>query len=299
MGKDKNIDSEEINKTFPYPPFERQDQSPPGSEQNMRPKPDHGEFTYKGNNQLCDKKAIITGGDSGIGKAVSLAFAREGADVIIVYLDEKEELDALEAKEWVEQENRQAILMKGDLRDKSFCKEVVDRAIEEWGRIDVLINNAAYQMSFESFADISSEEWVKTFDTNVHAMFFMCQYAIPYMPAGSSIINTSSINAYEPNPGLLPYALTKGTIQHFSYALNMMMQQEEKNIRVNCVAPGPVWTPLIPSTIPDHDTFGQDSLMKRPAQPSEVAPSYVFLASNSSSYISGATIPVTGGRNTL
>lgn len=299
MKKDKNKDTSGTNEPFPYPPFERQTQSPPGSEQKMHPKPDHGEATYEGTDQLCDKKAIITGGDSGIGKAVSLAFAREGADVLIVYLDEQEEKDALEIKAWIEQEKRQVLLMKGDLRDQSFCKDVVNKAIEEWGRIDILVNNAAYQMSYDSFSDISPDEWLKTFDTNVHAMFFLCQYAVPYMPPGSNIINTSSINAYEPNPKLLPYALTKGTIQHFSYALNRMLQEEGKGIRVNCVAPGPVWTPLIPSTLPDHETFGQHTLMKRPAQPAEVAPSFVFLASDSSSYISGATIPVTGGRNTL
>lgn len=299
MKKNENKDTNGVNDPFPYPPFEHQSQSPPGSEHKMNPKPDHGELTYKGTNLLSDKKAIITGGDSGIGKAVALAFAREGADVLIVYLDEQEKEDALEIKRWIEKENKQALLMKGDLRDQSFCKDVINKAIEEWGRIDVLVNNAAYQMSYDSFSDISSDEWLKTFDTNVHAMFFLCQYAVPYMSPGSNIINTSSINAYEPNPKLLPYALTKGTIQHFSYALNRMLQEEEKGIRVNCVAPGPVWTPLIPSTIPDHETFGQQSLMKRPAQPAEVAPSFVFLASDSSSYISGATIPVTGGRNTL
>ncbi|MCY4780629.1 SDR family oxidoreductase [Sphingobacterium sp. UT-1RO-CII-1] len=296
---ENNKKTDQHGENYSQPPFAKQAQTPPGTEQMMRPKPDHGEDSYQGSGVLANRKAIITGGDSGIGKAVAIAFAREGADLLLVYLSEEEEQDALETKYLIEQENRQAILMRGDLKQETFCKQVIDEAIAEWGKIDILINNAAYQMTYESFAEISSAEWNKTFDTNVHAMFFMCQYAIPHMVPGSTIINTSSINAYEPNPGLLPYALTKGTIQHFTYALNLQLSKEQKGIRVNCVAPGPVWTPLIPSTIPDHDTFGADNPMERPAQPAELAPSYVFLASVGSSYIAGATIPVTGGRNTL
>lgn len=291
--------NDDLKSKYPPPPYPRQDQEPPGTEQTMRPRPDHGERTYEGSGKLVDKKAIITGGDSGIGKAVAIAFAREGADVLIVYLDDVEKEDALDTQHWVEQAGREAVLLKGDLKDRTFCQDVVNKAVESWGRIDVLINNAAYQMTYQKFEDISSEEWIKTFDTNVHAMFYLCQFALPYISEGGSIINTSSINAYEPNPHLLPYALTKGTIQHFSSALNEMLLEENKNIRVNSVAPGPVWTPLIPSTIPDHDTFGEDNPTGRPAQPVEVAPSYVFLASAESSYISGATIPVTGGRTTL
>lgn len=281
------------------PPFPKQDQETPGQESKMKPKPDHGEDSYKGNNVLLNKKVIITGGDSGIGKAVAIAFAREGADVMLVYESEKERKDARDTQDWVEKAGREAILCEGDIRSTDFCKEVVDKAVESWGEIDILINNAAYQMTYKTFEEISAEEWLKTFDTNVHAMFYLCQYALPYLSETGTIINTSSINAYDPNPTLLPYALTKGVIKNFSYALNALLHSEGKKIRVNCVAPGPVWTPLIPSTIPEHEDFGKDNPMGRPAQPAELAPSYVFLASSISSYIAGACIPVTGGRNTL
>lgn len=284
---------------FPKPPFPKQDQSTPGSEEEMYPKPDHGEDTYKGNGLLNGKKAIITGGDSGIGKAVAIAYAREGVDVLLIYFKNKESEDALDTKYWVEREGREAILMQGDISQRSFCEKVVAEAVSNWGRIDILINNAAYQMTYKSFEEISDEEWLKTFDTNVHGMFYMCKLALPYMGENGTIINTSSINSYDPNPTLLPYALTKGVIHHFTYALNALLHENKKQIRVNSVAPGPVWTSLIPSTIPDHENFGKDNPMGRPAQPSEIAPSYVFLASDSASYISGTTIPVTGGRNTL
>ncbi len=293
------MDKKNKEEKYSIPPFPEQEQSTPGSETKMTPKPDHGEHSYQGNNMLLGKKAIITGGDSGIGKAVAIAFAREGADVLLVYYSSKEKADALDTQYWVQREGRQAILCQGDIKKRAFCEEIVQKAVEEWGGIDILINNAAYQMTYESFEDISAEEWIKTFDTNVHAMFFMCQFALPYLSEGSTIINTSSINSYDPNPTLLPYALTKGVIQNFSYALNALLYKNNKKVRVNCVAPGPVWTSLIPSTIPDHENFGKNNPMGRPAQPAEIAPSYVFLASELSSYIAGAAIPVTGGRNTL
>lgn len=283
----------------PKPPFPKQEQSTPGSEKNMHPKPDHGEDTYKGNGLLKGKKAIITGGDSGIGKAVAIAYAREGADVLLIYFKNKESEDALDTKYWVEREGREAILMQGDIKERKFCEEVVEKAASSWGRIDVLINNAAYQMTYKTFEEISDEEWLKTFDTNVHGMFYMCKLALPYLSEKGTIINTSSINSYDPNPTLLPYALTKGVIHHFTYALNALLHENKKQIRVNSVAPGPVWTSLIPSTIPDHENFGENNPMGRPAQPSEIAPSYVFLAADSASYIAGTTIAVTGGRNTL
>ena len=283
----------------PKPPFPKQEQSTPGSEKKMHPKPDHGEKTYKGNGLLKGKKAIITGGDSGIGKAVAIAYAREGADVLLIYFKNKESEDALDTKYWVEREGREAILMQGDIKERKFCEEVVEKAVSSWGKVDVLINNAAYQMTYKTFEEISDEEWLKTFDTNVHGMFYMCKLALPYISEKGTIINTSSINSYDPNPTLLPYALTKGVIHHFTYALNALLHENKKQIRVNSVAPGPVWTSLIPSTIPDHENFGKNNPMGRPAQPSEIAPSYVFLADDSASYIAGTTIAVTGGRNTL
>jgi NAD(P)-dependent dehydrogenase (short-subunit alcohol dehydrogenase family) len=271
-----------------------QQQEVPGTTAAMDPKPDHGEESYRGSGRLAGKKAIITGGDSGIGRAVAIAFAREGADVLIAYLNEDE--DAQDTARWIERAERQAVLVPGDLSSAAHCREVVDKAVEAFGRIDILVNNAAHQMTFKSIEEIPDEEWEKTFATNIHAMFYLAKAAVPHMGEGSAIINTTSINADTPKPTLLPYATTKGAIQNFTGGLAQMLG--EKKIRVNCVAPGPVWTPLIPSTMPAEDVkeFGASTPLGRPAQPRELAPAYVMLASDEASYISGATVAVTGGK---
>lgn len=279
---------------YPVPPFEKQEQSPPGVEKKLNPQADHGENSYQGNSLLRDKKAIITGGDSGIGKAIAIAFAREGADVLISYLNEDE--DAKDTQMWAEKVGADVLLMPGDIRDEYHCEGMVKRAVDRWGRIDILINNAAYQRSYQDFGSIPPEEWREVFDVNVNALFYLSKYAVPHMPPGSSIINTASVNAYHPNSILLPYAATKAAIQNLTANMAQIMLEEGRGIRVNAVAPGPVWTPLIPSTLPEHETFGQDTPMGRPGQPAEIAPIFVFLASAQSSYISGATIPATGGK---
>jgi NAD(P)-dependent dehydrogenase (short-subunit alcohol dehydrogenase family) len=278
----------------PKPPFTEQKQPMPGSEEAMDPKPDYGEDSYKGSGKLKDKKAVITGGDSGIGRAVALAFAREGADVLISYYNEHE--DAEKTKKVVEAAGRKAILMPGDIKDAAHCRAIIDKAVKEFGRVDILVNNAAHQASFEDVGEISDEEWDVTFRTNIYAMFYLVKAAVPHMPKGSSIINTASINADTPSPQLLAYATTKGAIQNFTGGLAQLLA--EKEIRVNCVAPGPIWTPLIPSTMPEEKVknFGKQVPMQRPGQPKEVAPAYVLLASTEASYISGATIAVTGGK---
>ncbi|MEO1922753.1 MAG: SDR family oxidoreductase [Sphingomonadaceae bacterium] len=279
------------------PPLPKQQQTVPGSFRDMRPVPDHGEESYRGSGRLKGKRAIITGGDSGIGRAVAIAFAREGADVLISYLCEQN--DARDTAELVEKEGRTAILEAGDISDAAHCRHIVQSAISEWGSIDILVNNAAHQATFKKLEEIADQEWEKTFATNIHSMFYLAKAAVPHMAEGSSIINTASINSDEPNPTLLPYATTKGAIQNFTAGLGQLLA--EKKIRVNCVAPGPVWTPLIPATMPPEavETFGEDYPMKRPAQPAELAPPYVMLASGESSYISGATIAVTGGKPLL
>jgi NAD(P)-dependent dehydrogenase (short-subunit alcohol dehydrogenase family) len=278
----------------PKPPFPEQKQPMPGSEEAMQPKPDYGEDSYKGSGKLRDKKAVITGGDSGIGRAVALAFAREGADVLISYYNEHE--DAEKTKQVVEDAGRKAILMSGDIKDPKQCRAIVDKAVREFGRIDILVNNAAHQASFDDVEEISDEEWDVTFRTNVYAMFYLTKAAVPHMKHGSSIINTASINADAPSPQLLAYATTKGAIQNYTGGLAQLLA--EKGIRVNCVAPGPIWTPLIPSTMPEEKVknFGKQVPMQRPGQPKEVAVAYVLLASDEASYISGATIAVTGGK---
>jgi len=265
----------------------------------MHPRPDHGEESYIGCDTLIGKVAIITGGDSGIGKAVAIAMAREGADVVISYKDDIEDEDAFDTRKWVERSGRTALLFKGNIRNELLCKRIVDETVAKFGKIDILVNNAAYQMSYERVEDISEEEWNKTFQVNISAMFYFVKYAKKHMPPGSSIINTTSVNAYNPNPSLLPYAATKGGIQNFTSSLAQMFLQDGSGIRVNAVAPGPVWTPLIPSTIPDHENFGENTPMGRPGQPAEIAPVYIFLASDAASYVSGATIPATGGRATI
>jgi NAD(P)-dependent dehydrogenase (short-subunit alcohol dehydrogenase family) len=279
---------------FPKPPFPDQQQPMPGRSAAMDPQPDYGEESYKGSGRLADKKAVITGADSGIGRAVALAFAREGADVLISYYNEDE--DARETKRLVEAAGRKAVLMPGDLQDASHCRSIIDRAVREFGRIDILVNNAAHQASFESIEEISDEEWDVTFRTNIHAMFYLTKAAVPHMPEGSAIINTTSVNADTPSPQLLAYATTKGAIQNFTGGLAQLLA--DRGIRVNCVAPGPIWTPLIPSTMPPEKVtqFGSQVPMKRPGQPKELAPVYVMLAGSEASYVSGATIAVTGGK---
>jgi NAD(P)-dependent dehydrogenase (short-subunit alcohol dehydrogenase family) len=278
----------------PKPPFPDQQQPMPGSEEAMDPRPDYGEDSYQGSGKLKNKKAVITGGDSGIGRAVALAFAREGADVLISYYNEHE--DAEKTKKVVEDAGCKAILMPGDIKDAGHCRAIVEKAVKEFGRVDILVNNAAHQASFKDVEEISDEEWDVTFRTNIYAMFYLVKAAVPHMKKGSSIINTASINADTPSPQLLAYATTKGAIQNFTGGLAQLLA--EKEIRVNCVAPGPIWTPLIPSTMPEEKVknFGKQVPMRRPGQPKEVAPAYVLLASAEASYISGATIAVTGGK---
>ncbi|THC45466.1 glucose 1-dehydrogenase [Massilia sp. Mn16-1_5] len=270
-----------------------QQQQPPGRESGLTPKADHGETSYQGSGKLAGKAAVITGGDSGIGRAVALAFAREGADVLIAYLNEHD--DAKETARLVEEAGRRAVLMPGELAEPAHCRAIVERAVQEFGRIDVLVNNAAFQMSHDAIEEIPDEEWDYTFQVNITAMFHICKAAVKHMRPGSSIINTTSINSDNPKPTLLAYAATKGAIANFTAGLAQLLA--EKGIRVNSVAPGPIWTPLIPSTMPPDqvESFGQQVPMKRPGQPAEVAPVYVLLASDQASYISGARIAVTGG----
>jgi NAD(P)-dependent dehydrogenase (short-subunit alcohol dehydrogenase family) len=287
--------SEDPREQGPKPPFEDQPQEVPGLEAEMSPKPDYGAGSYRGLGRLEGKSALITGGDSGIGRAVALAFAREGADVLISYLEE-EERDARETAGAVEASGRRCVRVAGDIRDEAHCKRLVERAVKEFGKLDVLVNNAAFQMTHEGIAEISSEEFDRTFRTNVYAMFYLCKAALPHMPPGGSVINTASIQAYQPTPQLLAYAATKGAIVTFSKAL--AEEAMKQGVRVNVVAPGPVWTPLIPSTMPQEkvETFGQDTPEGRPAQPVELAPVYVFLASQESSYVCGEVVGVTGGK---
>jgi NAD(P)-dependent dehydrogenase (short-subunit alcohol dehydrogenase family) len=277
--------------------YPSQKQPMPGSTGKMTPRPDHGENSYKGSGKLKGMKAIITGGDSGIGRAVAIAYAREGADVLIAYLDEHD--DAHEVKALVEKEGRKSLLVAGDLRDPAHCRSVVQRAVETLDGVDVLVNNAAHQATFKDIGDISDEEWQLTFEVNIHAMFYLAKAAVPHMKPGSAIINTASINSDSPNPILLAYATTKGAVQNFTAGLAQLLA--EKGIRANAVAPGPIWTPLIPSTLPEEAVinFGEQVPMKRPGQPAELATAYVMLADPLSSYVSGATIAVTGGKPIL
>src|SRR3954452_18072789 len=266
----------------------------PGLTQAMSDQPDHGEDTYRGSDRLAGQRAVITGADSGIGRAVALAFAREGADVLISYLEEHD--DARETERLVTEAGRRAILVPGDLKDPSHCRAVIAKAVSEFGGIDLLVNNAAHQATFKSIEEISDEEWDTTFRTNIYAMFYLTKAAVPHMKPGSCIINTASINSDTPSPQLLAYATTKGAIQNYTGGLAQLLA--EKEIRVNCVAPGPIWTPLIPSTMPEDKVknVGKQVPMQRPGQPKEVAVAYVMLASPEASYISGAPIAVTGGK---
>jgi NAD(P)-dependent dehydrogenase (short-subunit alcohol dehydrogenase family) len=263
----------------------------------MDPRPDHGEESYRGSGRLTGKAAVITGADSGIGRAVAIAFAREGADVLISYLNEDD--DARDTAKWVEQAGRRAVVVPGDLTDPAHCRAVVDRAVQEFGRIDVLVANAAFQMSYESIEEIPDEEWDRTLATNLGGFFYLAKAAVPHMPEGSSIIGSSSVNSDSPNPTLMPYAMTKAGIANMCASLAQMLGP--RGIRVNSVAPGPVWTPLIPSTLPAEkvESFGSDTPLGRVGQPAELAPVYVMLASDEASFVSGARVAVTGGRPIL
>ena len=274
-----------------------QQQQPPGSQQQMDPRPDCGEESYRGSGKLEGRAAVITGADSGIGRAVAIAYAREGADVLISYLSEDD--DARETARYVEQAGRKAVLVSGDVSQPEHCREIVAKAVEAFGKVDVLVNNAAYQMSHETIEEISDEEWDHTFRTNVSAMFHLVKAALPHMGAGSSIIGSSSVNSDMPSPQLAPYAATKAAIANFTASLAQLLG--ERGIRVNSVAPGPIWTPLIPSTMPKEkvEQFGADTPLGRPGQPAELAPVYVLLASDDGSYVSGARYAVTGGRPVL
>jgi NAD(P)-dependent dehydrogenase (short-subunit alcohol dehydrogenase family) len=270
------------------------EQSEIGKEAEMANKPDYGLETYRGSGRLTGKVALITGGDSGIGRAVALAFAREGADVLISYLQEEEE-DAREALQAVRDSGRTGIGVPGDIRDQTHCTALIQRAINEFGHLDILVNNAAFQMSHEGMEDLPEEEFDRTFRTNVYAMYYLCKAALPRMTEGGTIINTTSIQAYQPSAGLMAYAATKGAILTFTKAL--AQDAIKRGVRVNAVAPGPVWTPLMPATTPPKqvEKHGESTPIGRTAQPAELAPVYVFLASQESSYVVGEVIGVTGG----
>ena len=274
-----------------------QTQEPPGTTAQMRPRPDHGEESYRGTGRLAGKKAVITGADSGIGRAVAIAYAREGADVLLSYLNEDE--DAEDTARLVREAGRKAVLLPGDIAQAQQCRDIIDRAVAEFGQIDVLVSNAAYQMSHESLDEISDDEWEHTFATNVSAFFYLVKAALPHMRSGGSIIGSSSVNSDMPSPTLAPYAATKAAIANFCASLAQLLGPD--GIRVNSVAPGPIWTPLIPSTMPEEKvkSFGDDTPLGRAGQPAELAPIYVMLASDESSYVSGARIAVTGGRPVL
>ena len=274
-----------------------QQQEFPGSEQEMTPKPDHGEESYRGSGRLEGKVAVITGADSGIGKAVAIAYAREGADVLVSYLDEHE--DAAETCRYVEEAGRRAVSISGDLADPAHCREVIDRAVSEFGRIDVLVSNAAFQIDHPTLEEIPDEEWDRTIAVNLSAFFHLVKAALPHLGEGASIIGSSSVNSDMPSPSLIPYAATKAGIANMTASLAQLLA--ERGIRANSVAPGPVWTPLIPSTMPPEkvESFGQQVPLERPAQPAELAPVYVLLASDEAGYVSGARIAVTGGKPIL
>ena len=281
---------------YPNPDTEGEQVEHPGVTRDMGDEPDHGESTYRGSGRLTDKKAVITGGDSGIGRAVALAFAREGADVLIAYLPSEED-DAKETVRLVEDAGRRGVMVPTDLTVEDKCAEVVDAAVAELGQIDVLVNNAAYQMAQPGgIADVTTEQFDRVMKTNLYGMFWLTKKALPHMPPGSSIINTSSIQSTTPSPELLDYAMTKAAIVNFTRNLGQALA--EKGIRVNCVAPGPIWTPLIPATMPEEKvgSFGEQTPMGRAGQPAELAPAYVFFASQESSYVTGEVLAVTGGQ---
>jgi NAD(P)-dependent dehydrogenase (short-subunit alcohol dehydrogenase family) len=273
-------------------PPQHQDQQP-GVQGQMNPQPKIARRDYKGSDKLTDKVALITGGDSGIGQSTALLFAREGADVAIVYLAEDE--DAQKTKQLVEGEGRRCLTIRGDVGDESFCRRAVDQTVKEFGKLDILVNNAAEQHPKSSLEEITAEQLEKTFRTNIFAYFFMAKAALPHLKEGSSIINTTSVTAYKGSPQLLDYSSTKGAIVAFTRSLSQSLA--EKNIRVNGVAPGPIWTPLIPSTFPEEkvESFGGDVPLARAGQPEEVAPCFVFLASDDASYMTGQVLHPNGG----
>lgn len=273
-------------------PPQHQDQQP-GRESEMTPQPKSDDPQYRGSGKLEGKVALITGGDSGIGRAVAIAFAKEGANVAILYLNEHD--DAKETKRLVEELGRRAVTIAGDIGEENFCQQAVQQAVDEFGKLDILVNNAAEQHPQESIEDISKEQLERTFRTNIFSMFFLTKAAMKHLQEGSAIVNTTSVTAYQGSPQLLDYSSTKGAIVAFTRSLSQSLV--EKGIRVNAVAPGPIWTPLIPSTFPEDKvaSFGKQVPMQRAGQPEEIAPSYVFLASNDSSYISGQVIHPNGG----
>jgi NAD(P)-dependent dehydrogenase (short-subunit alcohol dehydrogenase family) len=275
----------------------KQQQEVPGRQSEMTPRPDCGEHSYQGTGQLKGKVAVITGADSGIGRAVAIAYAREGADVLISYLNEDD--DAKDTAQLVEGAGQRALLVRGDVSDPQLCRDIIAAAVNQLGGVDILVNNAAYQMTRTSLLDIPDDEWDRTFDTNIKAMFHLCKAAVPHMKPGSAIIGSSSVNSDMPSPQLAPYAATKAAIANFCASLAQLLG--EQGIRVNSVAPGPIWTPLIPATMPPEkvEQFGTDTPLGRAGQPAELAPVYVLLASDAGSYISGARIAVTGGRPML
>jgi NAD(P)-dependent dehydrogenase (short-subunit alcohol dehydrogenase family) len=289
----RKVDPREVGHKPPHTQQEKT--APPGKEAEMNPKADHGEDSYRGFGRLKDKVALITGSDSGIGRAVAIAYAREGADVVISYLPE-EEADARETERWVGEAGRKALRLPGDIRDEQHCRELIDRTFDQFGKLDILVNNAAFQMTHDSIEEFSTEEFDRTFKTNVYAMFWLCKFALPRMTPGSVIINTASIQSFDPSPNLLAYATTKGAIVNFTKGLSKMASKQ--GVRVNAVAPGPVWTPLIPSTMPEEKVkqFGKDTSFGRAAQPRELAPLYVFLACNESNYVTGEVYGATGGQ---
>lgn len=280
---------------YPSSDFGEQSIEHPGLTSDLDVQPDHGEETYRGAGRLTGRRAIITGGDSGIGRAVAIAFAREGADVLIAYLDE-EETDAQQTAHWIREAGRTAVTVPGDIQHQDHCTAIVRRAVDEFGGVDILVNNAAYQMAVDGIDSLTTEQMERTYRTNVFAMVWLCQAALEHMQPGGTIINTSSIQATQPSPQLYDYATTKAAIVNFTK--NLAQEVAERGIRVNSVAPGPIWTPLIPATLPPDkvNSFGQETPIGRAGQPAELAPAFVFLASQESSYVTGETIAVTGGR---
>ncbi|OEJ35066.1 SDR family oxidoreductase [Streptomyces subrutilus] len=279
---------------YPRPPFPDQEQDHPGSTEEMDPRPDHGEDSYQGHDALLDRAAVVTGGDSGIGRAVCLAFAREGADVVFTHLPEETD-EAEETARLVREAGRKAVPVPCDIRDEAQCTALIDRAVSELDRVDILVNNAAYQMSQpDGIEAITTEQFDRVMKTNLYGMFWLTRAALAHMPRGGSVINTTSVQGYQPSPHLLDYAMTKSAIISFTHGLAQMVA--ERGIRVNAVAPGPVWTPLIPATMPDPTEFGEQSPLGRPAQPAEMAPAFVFLASPQAGYITGEIVNATGGQ---
>jgi NAD(P)-dependent dehydrogenase (short-subunit alcohol dehydrogenase family) len=280
---------------YPQPELDGGEQQPPGLTSAMPDRPDHGEDSYVGHGRLSGRRALITGGDSGIGRAVAIAFAREGADVLISYLESEEE-DARDTAQLIEKAGRKAVTVPGDISDEGHCNLLIDRAVSQLGGLDILVNNAAYQMAQPGgITDITTEQFDRVVKTNLYAMFWLCRAAVPVMPSGSAIINTASVQAYQSSSALLDYATTKGGIVAFTKALAEDLA--EKGIRVNAVAPGPIWTPLIPATMPEEKvkSFGGDTPLGRAGQPAELAPAYVYFASPESSYTTGEVLGVTGG----